>query len=156
MMMMKKLDEFDQKIISAQICPYCGEKPVFTDSKVIYGKSYGMVYYCKPCDAYVGVHKGTENALGRLANKELREAKKNAHYYFDQLWNKKLRIWMRKKEKHSKKEISSMRRIVRNQAYSWLSKKMGLPAEHTHIGMFTIERCEQVIELCKPYCKKNK
>ena len=31
-----------------------------------------MIYICKPCDAYVGVHKGTDKALGRLANKELR------------------------------------------------------------------------------------
>lgn len=151
---MNTLDEFDIKIIEARICPYCGERPEFVDSIVIYGKSYGNIYFCKSCDAYVGVHKGTEKSLGRLANKELREAKKEAHYYFDQLWNRKLRKWMKKKENHSRKEISSMRRIVRNQAYSWLSKQMNLPAKHTHIGMFSVERCQQVIELCKPYCKK--
>ena len=147
--------EFDKKIIHAKICPYCEKKPEFVDSSVIYGTSYGPIYYCKDCDAYVGVHKGSEQSLGRLANKELREAKKKAHYYFDQLWNKKLRIWMKKKDNHSKKEISAMRRIVRNQAYSWLSRQMDLPAKHTHIGMFDLTRCEEVIELCKPYCSKT-
>lgn len=147
--------EFDNKIIQAKVCPYCGTKPDFIDSKVIYGKSYGMVYYCCHCDAYVGVHKGTDQALGRLANKELREAKKKAHFYFDQLWDRKLKSWMKKNDKHSKKEISVMRRIVRNQAYNWLSKKMNLPAKHTHIGMFSIERCEEVIKLCKPFCYKH-
>jgi hypothetical protein len=147
-------DEFDQRIISGKICPYCFKEPEFVDSKVVYGRSYGMIYYCKDCDAYVGVHKNTNQALGRLANKELREAKKNAHYYFDHLWAKKMSLMLRKKKNPSKKEVSAVRRIVRNQAYSWLSKMMKLPSKHTHIGMFTVERCNEVINICKPYIKK--
>ena len=64
------------------ICPYCGNNSEYIDSSFIYGKSYGMIYLCRPCEAYVGVHKGTDKALGRLANKELRESKKEAHFYF--------------------------------------------------------------------------
>lgn len=67
------------------ICPYCNSKTEYIDSKYIYGTSYGMIYICKPCDAYVGVHKGTDNALGRLADKRLRKAKKDAHYFFDKI-----------------------------------------------------------------------
>ena len=37
-----------------------------------YGVDYGMIYYCPQCGAYVGVHKGTDRAKGRLANAELR------------------------------------------------------------------------------------
>lgn len=153
--------EFDKKIIHAKICPYCGNKPKLVDSSVIYGTSYGPIYYCKDCDAYVGVHKGSEQSLGRLANKELRKAKKLAHHYFDQLWHRKIgKIIISKVNNNedviiSKKEKSKIRRKARNEAYNWLSQKMELPSEYTHIGMFNITRCEEVIELCKPYCSKT-
>jgi len=45
-----------------------------------------MIYLCRSCDAYVGVHKGTDKPKGRLANAELREYKKKAHSAFDPLW----------------------------------------------------------------------
>ena len=41
-------------------CDYCGRQAEYVDSKVIYGKSYGMMYLCRNCMAYVGVHKGTD------------------------------------------------------------------------------------------------
>ena len=43
------------------ICDYCGGKVIFTDSAIVYhGKSYGNIYYCTNCGAYVGVHDGTK------------------------------------------------------------------------------------------------
>lgn len=122
---------FDTSIIEAKICPYCGDKPEYVDSAVIYGKSYGMIYLCKPCDAYVGVHhRTTKVALGRLANKELREAKKRAHLYFDPIW---------------KNNIIQGRR----NAYKWLSEQLCIPEKYTHIGMFDVELCEKVVQVCK-------
>ena len=38
-------------------CDYCGRETEYVDSKVIYGKSYGKIYLCRNCMAYVGVHK---------------------------------------------------------------------------------------------------
>lgn len=67
-------------------CDYCGRETEYVDSKVIYGKSYGKIYLCRNCMAYVGVHKGTDKPLGRLANAELRNWKKAAHAVFDPLW----------------------------------------------------------------------
>lgn len=64
-------------------CDYCGRQAEYVDSKVVYGKSYGMMYLCRNCMAYVGVHKGTDKPLGRLANAELRYWKKRAHAVFD-------------------------------------------------------------------------
>jgi uncharacterized protein DUF3268 len=63
-------------IITAKICPYCGCKPVLENSKVVYGKDYGLIYHCRPCKAWVGVHRNSVRALGRLANEELRHWKK--------------------------------------------------------------------------------
>ena len=61
-------------------CDYCGRETEYVDSKVIYGKSYGKIYLCRNCMAYVGVHKGTDKPLGRLANAELRNWKKAARF----------------------------------------------------------------------------
>ena len=110
-------------------CDYCGRRTEYVDSSVIYGKSYGMIYLCRPCRAYVGVHKGSDKPLGRLANAELREWKKRAHDAFDPLWK------------------CGRFRHRRNAAYAWLAEQMGLPKEETHIGMFDVPKCKQVIQI---------
>jgi hypothetical protein len=54
-------------------CPYCGQPAIYVDSAAVYRiGSYGMIYLCRPCQAWVGVHPGTDQPLGRLANAELR------------------------------------------------------------------------------------
>ena len=111
-------------------CDYCGRQAEYVDSAEIYnGKSYGMIYLCRPCKAYVGVHRGSDKPLGRLADAELREWKKRAHAAFDPLWQ-----YGRFKHR-------------RNAAYAWLAEQMGLTKEETHIGMFDVQQCKQVIEI---------
>lgn len=110
------------------ICNYCGKPAKFVDSTVVYGSSYGMIYYCKDCKAWVGVHKGSTTPLGTLANAELRACRRKAHGMFDRIWRRR---WM-----------------SRRKAYAWLSEQMGLSTEETHIGMFTVEQCRTVIDLC--------
>ena len=70
----------------------------------------------------------TDKPLGRLANAELREWKKKAHAAFDPLW-----------------QGGKMRR---NQAYAWLAQRLGLPTHLTHIGMFDVITCQQVVRIC--------
>jgi len=110
-------------------CPYCGRQAEYVDTKEIYGKSYGMAYLCRPCDAYVGVHDGTDQPLGSLANWELRRWRNRAHAAFDPLWQR------------------GRFRRRRNDAYAWLAEKMGLPKEETHIAMFNVPQCKQVIQI---------
>lgn len=119
-------------------CPYCNRPTEYVDSKRVYMKSYGMIYLCEPCGSWVGVHKGTDKALGRLANRELRKWKKNAHKYFDPLWQKKMKQGYKKGD-------------ARYLAYRWLSVQMGIDFAVTHIGMFDVDQCKQVIEICKRY-----
>jgi uncharacterized protein DUF3268 len=38
---------------------------------------------------------------------------------------------------------------ARNSTYEWLAEGMGLKLEHAHIGMFDVDQCKKVIELCK-------
>lgn len=112
-------------------CDYCGCVAKFCDSKIVYGRSYGKIYYCGDCNAYVGVHKGTDKPLGRLANAELRYWKKAAHAAFDPLWK------------------YGRFRGYRNAAYGWLADRMGLPVEKTHIGMFDVAQCKKAIQICR-------
>lgn len=128
------------RINSAKICPYCYGKPEYVDSVEVYGQSYGMIYLCRDCDAYVGVHhKNSRKALGRLARKDLRQAKIEAHKYLDALWQRAQR------EKYPKK------RDARIATYRWLADQMGKAMKETHIGMFDLEECAEVIRICKPY-----
>lgn len=127
-----------EEIFAGKVCPYCNEKTEYVDSSCIYGRSYGMIYICRPCDAYVGVHKGTDDALGRLANSELRHWKKEAHAMFDPLWRRKMEQGFSKKK-------------ARGKAYKWLSEQMGIDIKLTHIGMMDIEQCKRVVELCSEW-----
>ena len=113
------------------VCQYCGKLAEFVDSREIYGKSYGMIYLCRKCNAYVGVHKNTKTPLGILANAELREWKKRAHFYFDWIWKSKT--------------------LTRDDAYKWLSEKMNKNRANTHIGMFDVDDCKKVIKLSKGF-----
>ena len=43
-------------------CDYCGTKADLVDSSVIYGKSYGDIYLCPNCGAYV---RSEERRVGK-------------------------------------------------------------------------------------------
>ena len=86
----------------------------------------------------MGTYSDNITALGRLANKQLRQAKMRGHKAFDPLW------------KGKPKYFSS-----RPKAYKWLSKKMGIDIDKTHFGMFTEEQCGEATSLCRNL-KKSK
>lgn len=77
-------------------------------------------------------------SLGRLANKELRQAKIQAHHYLDNLWQRKTGI---------------SKGHARGKAYKWLREQMKLEYKDCHIGMFDVEQCNKVVEICKPFYK---
>jgi hypothetical protein len=129
-------------------CPYCSRPTEYVDSIAVYRKSYGMIYLCRPCEAWVGVHKGTNEPLGRLANKELREWKMKAHAAFDPLWQRKLAIRRKQRGTGYKKAFA------RGSGYRWLSEQLGIPREACHIGMFDVATCKRVVELCEPHLRK--
>lgn len=108
-------------------CPYCGKAAVFVDSAEVYhGKGYGMIYLCRPCQAWVGSHKSHGRPLGTPAKAKLRKARMNAHRAFDVLW----------------KGTGERKRW-----YAWLALQMGLTREECHIGSMTEGQCARVIEL---------
>ena len=108
------------------ICPYCKKEAPWVENSAIYGRRYGnsyMCYYCKDCDAYVGCHNNTRNALGTMANKELREARMRVHAVIDPLW---------KSKKYQRKTV-----------YIRLKEAFG---EEIHVGESDLKRCEDIIK----------
>jgi len=63
--------------------------------------------------------------LGRLANAELRAAKRAAHAAFDPIWKGG--------------------DMSRHAAYGWLAKQLGISRANCHIGMFDVDGCEAVV-----------
>lgn len=113
------------------VCRYCGNPVVFTSNAEIYRKEYGngKCFLCRNCRAFVGVHTETLTPLGTLANEELRKWRKKAHNEFDKLWKGKTK------------------EMTRYNAYGWLSKQMNLTRDETHIALFEIEQCKEVLKL---------
>ena len=110
-------------------CQYCGKNAEWVENKEIYGRNYGksyMIWLCRDCDAYVGCHNNTQEPFGTLANKELREFRKQAK----SLWIEKMLNgnWQDNKLK-----------II---GYDWLGKLFN---KEFHFGSSTIEECKIVI-----------
>ena len=118
-------------------CDYCGSEAMLVDGTVIYSHRSDLhhlrFWQCKPCDAWVGCHKETDKPLGRLADRELREAKRGAHIAFDELW----------------KRTTPAGSFDRSGAYKWLAKQLGITREQCHIGLFDLNTCRKVVELCE-------
>lgn len=115
------------------LCDYCGEIAPLVTGKEVYPHRpdlYSKIFYmCVSCDAFVGCHPQTDKPLGRLADSKLRKAKISAHAAFDPLWKSG--------------------GYKRGQLYGWLSNQLGIDKKDCHIGMFDIDTCLRVVEICK-------
>ena len=93
-----------------------------------------LLYVCShypECDAYVRTHKGTKIPVGSMANQELRNLRKTAHHYFDQLYKSGY--------------------MTKDDAYYWLSSIIDAPMSKAHIGYLSEYYCKEVIEKSKEY-----
>ena len=135
-------------MLSAPQCPYCDTTAELVDGLVIYpdnpkvaGKQF---WYCKHDDAWCAVHSNspTLKPVGRMANAELREAKRKLHHAFDPLWNAGFMRHVQERGNHAKK--SECVRI----AYEWLSTTMGMPFKQCHIGALDLDQCAKATAIC--------
>lgn len=125
---LQKIVETNPNLVTPR-CDYCGSPARLVDGDYIYPhrpdlfkKKFWQCANGHP-EAYVGCHPDSTKPLGRLADEDLRSAKKDTHNVFDPIW----------REKYSS----------RNRAYQWLAGRMGIPSRECHIGMFTLKQCEQ-------------
>ena len=114
-------------------CPYCGSQALLRPASVVHERTAPgeKVYVCArypACDAYVSVHRESLLPMGTLADKSLRQKRRQAHIALNRLWEQGL--------------------MTRKEAYRWLQVQLGLPENEAHIGRFSAFRCEQVMNLC--------
>lgn len=114
------------------ICPYCNNSAMLIDSSEVYaGRSFGLIWACARCDAYVGVHKDspTYKPKGTLANKELRVWRVRAHSAFDPLW----------------RSLLLEPKMTRTEAYTWMQETLAISRDQAHIGSLDVEGCRRLI-----------
>jgi hypothetical protein len=51
---------------------------------------------------------------------------------------------------------NELKLMKRSEAYAWLSERMGIPKEFTHIGMFSVKSCKEVTRLSKQALNDNR
>jgi len=111
------------------VCPYCHQDALLVNSEQVYGpgRDFGMFWMCRPCQAWVGVHKDspTYTPLGRLADAELRKWKGMVHQALDPLWK--------------------TGRVKRFEAYEILAGLLGIPNSKCHVGEFDVETCKRAV-----------
>ena len=132
-----------KKVQKAPVCPYCGKISVLRPAEYVYGKNNlvegSMLYVCSAypdCNAYVGVHQGTNRAKGSLADSELRNKRIRAHRALDLVVRSGC--------------------MNKDDVYYWLSARLNLPFEETHIGYFSDYYCEETIRECEKILEKWK
>lgn len=103
-------------------CPECGGEMVLRNSR--YGKFYGCANY-PDCDGKHGAHQATGEPLGIPADRATRRARIEAHDAFDLVWK--------------------TGKMSRRSAYRWMQKAMNLSRDEAHIGRFTKEQCQRLI-----------
>lgn len=118
----------------APICPYCGGWSAKLNGHDIYPHRpdlrHKTFYACRPCDAYVGCHPGTDKPLGSLADRRLRRARNRAHEAIDPLWLN-----------------AEDRRTARKEVYRAVATALGIELEDCHIAMFDDDQCARVVAM---------
>ena len=117
-------------------CPYCGSQALLRPASVVHERTVPgeEVYVCArfpACDAYVSAHRNSHLPMGTLADKSLRQKRRQAHIALNRLWEQGF--------------------MTRKEAYRWLQVQLSLPESEAHIGRFSAYRCEQVINLCSRF-----
>ena len=72
-------------------CPYCGSQALLRPASVVHERTApgGGVSVCPrypACDAYVSAHRDSHLPMGTLANRPLRQKRRQAHIALNRLW----------------------------------------------------------------------
>lgn len=125
------LQERQQYYYNGTFCYYCQRPTVYVDSIEVYQKSYGFIFLCRDCDAYVNTHHGQDQAFGFVARKDLRDARHKAHLMFDPLVQSKVDSGMKKK-------------VAQSKAREWLATQLLIDVIECHIGMMELRKTHKI------------
>lgn len=129
--------------MTAPACMHCASIAVLTNGRAVYAHRPDLwdkpIWRCEGCGAYVGCHPGTDTALGRPANAELRKARMHVHDKMDPIWKTADRHY----SDVSAKQRGHLRRQARSRVYAFLAERLGLPIAQTHTGLFDLDMCRR-------------
>jgi len=122
------------------MCPYCGSEAVLRQGNFVFGANavISHLWVCSnypKCDSYVSAHAHNKKPQGNLANKILREKRRETHIYLDRIWRKGI--------------------MTRKETYNWMRFVLGITQEESHIAMLTLEQCNELIEKSKKTLKTS-
>ena len=119
-------------------CPYCTAPAVLVNGTALFpfqeDGATELYWTCTPCDAYIGTYRNSTEPRGRLANPELRDAKRRLHKVYDPLW-----------KAFPKPERTSEKHRVRK----WLARRLHIPQDQCFFGIFDLDMAERAIEICE-------
>lgn len=128
-------------ILEPTQCNICSGVVKYISNDKIYGKKYGsgFCYHCTNCGAYVGTHKRRpREALGLLANREMRILKIACHETFDKFW---------KSAENPKKK--------RQEMYSKLATELQINVNDCHFGYFDLNLLTKSIPILKRWERRG-
>jgi len=125
----------------AVTCQYCHREAALTTGAEVYPRHPHLaekkVWMCRPCEAWVGCHEGTDRPLGQLGDGKLRAAREAGHRAFDPLWQ---HMW----------HVNGGDKIdARNIAYGWLAEQLGIVPADCRFAGFSYEQCLKATLLCR-------
>ena len=124
-------------------CQTAAEVRLVKGSKIYPTKKYlhhKKFWLCSTCGAYCGCHDQSFKPLGYPADYATRQARSRLHNErLDPLW---------------RSSTKGKRAARRTEVYSYLSIRMGLNRDDTHIGMFTLEQCRAAWRLLGKFKSK--
>lgn len=120
------------------VCRYCNHKPELKTAMQVYGRNIGdcnFYWVCPLCGAMVGCKKGTTKPMGELANARTRKLRIEAHRAFDPIWKSNL--------------------MMRDQAYCWLAKHLGLTFNTCHFSLMSDNNLIKTVQICNNFLKED-
>lgn len=126
-------------------CPYCSRQAMLVTGKQLYPHREDLhelnFWHCDSCEAYVGTHKkgirsgdGTR-PTGTLADAATRKARKVAFAAFA--------------------PIKQSGELSRRKLNVWLASELGLTVDQIHIGIFDVQTCIRMAEICRRRMKQS-
>jgi hypothetical protein len=127
-------EEIKDNVFSGKVCSYCQCETKVVTNNGIYGPTF--IQCSMNPDHYVATYQ-SGIALGRLADRTLRQKITEAHSIFNSLVENKVF------KSHE-------------EAYAWLSYVMKLPEQETDFWLFNEEQCDNAIRIITRYKRRKK
>lgn len=138
-------NDMPRNTIKAPICLHCPdvEAVLVTGAQVLPKRgdlAKNFYWSCPDCGAYCGCIKGRKHALGRPADRQLREA-------HDTLLRDRINpLWMSAVDSYEvdHRDIVARKMIqnaARKRVYEWLADHLGV--KECHVAMFDLETCRR-------------